>query len=59
MATQVDCDRCGQLTAYDAAEAFSGPALCPKCTKLDRAPQGEAVRLFEPAPAQITGQMFL
>jgi hypothetical protein len=43
------CPRCGQLS--DAA----GP--CATCRAVDREPQGETVRLFEPAPAQMPGQV--
>lgn len=40
--------RCGQL---------SGDArVCDACRARERAPQGEAVRLFQPAPVQLTGQ---
>jgi hypothetical protein len=31
----------------------------PACRDLARAPQGEAVRLFTPAPAQLPGQLNL
>lgn len=33
--------------------------VCDSCRALDRAPQGEAVRLFIPAPAQTPGQLQL
>jgi hypothetical protein len=42
------CSRCGQLS--DAA------GTCRACREADRAPQGEAVRLFTPAPATMPGQ---
>jgi hypothetical protein len=44
------CTRCGQLS--DTA----GP--CATCRASAREPQGETVRLFEPAPAQLEGQAF-
>lgn len=45
----VECPRCGQL------REISG--VCEWCRKADREPQGEAVKLFEPAPTQIPGQL--
>jgi hypothetical protein len=42
------CPRCGQMS--DRA------SRCGVCKALEREPQGEAVRLFEPAPAQLEGQ---
>jgi hypothetical protein len=30
---------------------------CNACQQQDRAPQGETVRLFEPAPVQMPGQI--
>lgn len=46
------CAQCGQtvITRQD-------PPICQTCRKLDRAPQGEAVRLFQPAPTQLPGQL--
>lgn len=43
-----ECPRCGQT---------GGEIVCPSCRKTEREPQGEAMRLFAPAPNQITGQM--
>jgi hypothetical protein len=43
------CIRCGQMS--DAA------SVCASCRSGEREPQGEAVRLFEPAPSQIPGQL--
>jgi hypothetical protein len=43
------CLRCGQTTTGDAT-------VCDGCRALERAPQGSAVRLFEPAPATMPGQ---
>jgi hypothetical protein len=48
------CYRCGQMTP-GYARTFGE---CAKCREADRAPQGEAVRLFTPAPAQLPGQEF-
>lgn len=45
------CPRCGQMS--DTA------GICQSCRGRDREPQGETVKLFEPAPAQISGQMSL
>lgn len=47
------CHRCGQ-TVITRADV----ATCDTCRKLERAPQGERVRLFEPAPEQLPGQEF-
>jgi hypothetical protein len=47
-----DCTRCGQVVITRAAVP-----LCATCRKLERAPQGEAVRLFTPAPNQMPGQL--
>jgi hypothetical protein len=48
-----ECPGCGQL------QELEGP--CPRCCDVDRAPQGETVRLFEPAPAPkpMPGQIIL
>lgn len=43
---------CGQLALTDTGR-------CAACVMADRAPQGETVRLFEPAPAQLAGQQGL
>lgn len=45
------CRGCGQLQDH--------LGLCPRCHGLEREPQGQAVRLFEPAPTQIPGQLGL
>jgi hypothetical protein len=45
--TDVACPRCGQLGRAD---------VCTTCRDADRQPQGEAMRLFTPAPTQIPGQ---
>jgi hypothetical protein len=54
--TECTCDRCGQLMRYDAGEHFYSDALCGPCLERDRAPQGEAMALFTPAPATMAGQ---
>lgn len=46
------CARCGQ-TVISREEA----PTCETCRKVAREPQGETVRLFEPAPAQMPGQL--
>jgi hypothetical protein len=46
----VACPQCGQLGRVDA---------CDPCRRLERRSQGEAVRLFEPAPNQMPGQLAL
>jgi hypothetical protein len=48
------CARCGQtvITRGDVP-------MCGVCADRARAPQGETVRLFEPAPAQLPGQLNL
>jgi hypothetical protein len=45
------CPRCGQMS--------TAAGVCAPCRDLARAPQGEAVRLFTPAPAQLPGQLNL
>lgn len=45
-----ECPRCGQRsTAYET--------LCGQCVDADHMPQGETVRLFEPAATQLEGQL--
>lgn len=48
------CARCGQtvITRTDAP-------MCATCQALERRSQGSSVRLFEPAPAQLPGQLDL
>jgi hypothetical protein len=50
------CPRCGVLRFAGPTDAppYIGP--CGACVQSDRAPQGSAVRLFEPAPATMPGQ---
>lgn len=52
------CTRCGQ-TVITRAEV----PMCATCKTItarqDAAPQGEAMRLFAPAPTQIEGQMYM
>jgi hypothetical protein len=63
------CSRCGQYAGFPDANAgprlpyacgcgqlSDTPGACRACREADRAPQGEAVRLFEPAPATMPGQ---
>jgi hypothetical protein len=45
------CPRCAQMS--DVA------GVCQACRGLERVPQGEAVRLFTPAPTEIPGQLAL
>jgi hypothetical protein len=49
-----ECVRCGQtvITRDDVPR-------CETCQRLERQPQGEATRLFTPAPNQIPGQLAL
>lgn len=53
--TAVECHRCGQRLVVPPA----APRVCEPCRASDREPQGEAVRLFQPAPNQIPGQLNL
>lgn len=50
------CTRCGQVSITRAT-----PNVCRTCVaaleRQARVPQGETVKLFEPAPAQIRGQL--
>lgn len=47
-----ECERCGQ-----AGIVRIRPNVCDSCKAKERAPQGEVVRLFAPAPTQIPGQL--
>lgn len=49
-----DCTRCGQTVITREAVP-----MCATCRKADRAPQGESMRLFTPAPNPIPGQLSL
>jgi len=49
------CPRCGQSS--DDGRADSTPRVCAPCRALEAQPQGESVRLFEPAPTQLPGQL--
>jgi hypothetical protein len=60
------CTECRQTTipprlveSTDRGGIYTVPARCERCRDLARAPQGEAVRLFTPAPAQLPGQLNL
>ena len=46
------CARCGQ-TVITRADV----PMCATCKAIAARPQGETVRLFEPAPTQLEGQM--
>lgn len=54
--TVLPCSRgCGQLVpALDLERPY--PVVCSPCRELERQPQGERVKLFEPAPEQLPGQ---
>lgn len=43
------CPRCGQLSS-------AVDVVCDACRRLERAPQGERMSLFTPAPAVLRGQ---
>jgi hypothetical protein len=51
---EMSCARCRQqgITRRE-------PNVCDTCRDRDREPQGEAVRLFQPAPEQLPGQLSL
>jgi hypothetical protein len=49
----IDCERCGQYRTLNVS------GVCEICRAAERQPQGEAVRLFTPAPAQLPGQLNL
>jgi hypothetical protein len=63
MPNLTECRRCGALAAFvepGRPDFWNAPhGLCDACQRADRAPQGEAVRLFNPAPAQLPGQLNL
>lgn len=48
------CPRCGQIVITHA-----DVVRCATCAELERRPQGESMRLFAPAPAQLEGQTYL
>lgn len=50
----VKCERCGQVAI---ATIRDGSLVCEPCRSLEREPQGEAMRLFAPAPNQTPGQL--
>lgn len=59
------CQRCGQariparlVEPTPCGGVYTVPPYCDQCAAQDRAPQGETVRLFEPAPTQLPGQTF-
>jgi len=55
------CTRCDQTMTTTYGEYVHGaePMVCDTCRKAEREPQGEAVRLFTPAPTQLDGQLSL
>jgi hypothetical protein len=48
------CFRCGQVKPDPRPYG-----LCDPCKSAEREPQGEAMRLFSPAPNQLAGQLTL
>jgi hypothetical protein len=68
-----ECIRCGAQMAFysegakrgfeaeNARRVTAGRApflrVCDPCRTLERKPQGETVKLFEPAPNQMPGQL--
>jgi hypothetical protein len=52
----------GSVVCFECGQSFwrypDHALKCESCREADRAPQGEAVRLFTPAPAQLPGQEF-
>jgi hypothetical protein len=61
MPNLTECKRCGALAAFvepTRADFWNAPlGVCESCRDRERQPQGEAVRLFTPAPAQMPGQL--
>lgn len=49
------CPRCGQ--ASNDGRPDPTPRVCAPCRSLESERQGDAVRLFEPTPTQLEGQM--
>jgi recombinational DNA repair protein RecR len=49
MSEATPCPRCQQVSTLRG--------VCATCRAIDREPQGEAVRLFTPAPNQLPGQL--
>jgi hypothetical protein len=50
------CCQCGQESAFAPSFAFPASVVCEHCRAVQRAPQGEAMSLFTPAPATMAGQ---
>lgn len=48
------CDDCGQ---FGSKILLHHGRYCEPCASRYRQPQGESMRLFEPAPTQIPGQL--
>lgn len=71
--TYSECTRCGAQVAFYSEGALRGfnaenarreaagrqpfRCVCEPCRKIEREPQGESVKLFEPAPNQMPGQL--
>jgi hypothetical protein len=53
------CARCGQEAIMDESTDCAEAHVCESCRAKDCERQGEAMRLFAPAPNQIPGQMSL
>lgn len=56
-AIPVNCARCGQVMLASADSHMLAAFVCLTCVKVEHEPQGEAVRLFTPAPNQLDGQL--
>jgi hypothetical protein len=54
-----ECVYCSQIADAKPCDCHGERppfGICDACRALERQPQGEAVRLFTPAPAQMPGQ---
>jgi hypothetical protein len=57
-----ECVYCGQTANAKPCDCHGERppfGICDSCREREREPQGEAVRLFTPAPAQMPGQTML
>lgn len=59
MTCRSECPRCGALLLPFEDANPGAPVLCEACRDRDRLAEWDAIRLFEPAPEQVPGQLEL